>query len=92
MRCSCTHITISKGRRQNRKSRKFGTMSQIGLTPPPSDLWDIFEFQAFFIKVKLQNIAKIMVYLAPKKGETGGSYQNYQNYQKLSKLSKVEKK
>ena len=31
------------GRRQNRKSRKFGTMSQLGLTPPPSNLWDIFE-------------------------------------------------
>ena len=51
MRCSCTHITISKGRRQNRKSRKFGTMSQIGLTPPPSDLWDIFEFGTFLKNV-----------------------------------------
>ena len=40
---------FTKGRHQNRKSRKFGTMSQLGLTPPPlrplGHFWisDIFE-------------------------------------------------
>ena len=43
--------TPAKGRRQNRKSRKFGTTSQLGLIPPPSDLWDIFEFQTFLKNV-----------------------------------------
>ena len=40
-----------KGRRQNKKARKFGTMSQLGLTPPPSDIWDIFEFGTFLKNV-----------------------------------------
>ena len=31
-----------KGRRQNRKSRKFGTMSQLGLTPPPPPTFGTF--------------------------------------------------
>ena len=38
-----------KGRRQNRKRRKFGTMNQLRLTPPPppSDIWYIFELHTF---------------------------------------------
>ena len=30
-----------------KKTGKFGTNSQFGLTPPPSDNSDIFEFQTF---------------------------------------------
>ena len=47
----CTKIHKTEGRHQNRKSRKFGTMSQLGLPPPPSDLWDIFEFGTFLKNV-----------------------------------------
>ena len=41
-------IFLSKGSHQNRKSRKFWTMSQLGLPPPPRSLghflfWDSFE-------------------------------------------------
>ena len=46
------NLNKTKGSHQNRKSGKFGTMSQLGLTPPPSDLWDIFEFGTF-----LKNVA-----------------------------------
>ena len=43
-------ILIGKG--SLKKTRKFGTMSQLGLTPPPpSNIWDIFEFQTFLKNV-----------------------------------------
>ena len=35
------------GRRQNRKSRKFGTMSQLGLPPPPPTFGTFLNFRHF---------------------------------------------
>ena len=54
-----TPTQLSKGRRQNRKARKFGTMSQLGLTPPPSAIWDIFEFGTFLKNVDPPPLTKL---------------------------------
>ena len=50
---------ICKGRCKNRKSRNIGTMSQLGLAPPPSDLWDIFEFGTFLKDVDFPPLTKL---------------------------------
>ena len=40
-------LRVTRGRRHYRKAEKFGTNSQLGLPPHPSDNSDIFEFQNF---------------------------------------------